>query len=106
MYIFRRLTRILFLVTALGVLLIPALGQTAPLSYRPITAEYSTALDRIVMITANPNQLHIFNAAIQADVAVNLPKPPLSLAISPDGLHAAVGHDALISYVNLLSASV
>jgi uncharacterized protein (TIGR03437 family) len=37
---------------------------------------------------------------------VSLVQPPLSLSISPDGLHAAVGHDALISYVNLVTLAV
>jgi len=84
----------------------PGLGQTATLPYRPVSAEYSAALDRIIMIAPGPNQLHIYDPVSQGDVAVNLPKPPLSLSISPDGLHAAVGHDSLISYVNLSSASV
>jgi hypothetical protein len=81
-------------------------AQTTALSYRPIAAEYSSALDRIIMVSATPDQLHIYNAASQSDVTVNLPKPALSLAVSPDGLHAAVGHDALISYINLGAASV
>jgi len=81
-------------------------AQTYPLLYRPVTAEYSTTLDRIVLIAANPNQLHIYDPTTQNDVAVNLLKPPLSLSISLDGTRAAVGHDALISIVNLLSASV
>jgi hypothetical protein len=83
-----------------------ASSQTLTLPYRPVTAEYSNALDRIVFIAANPNQLHIFDPAANTDTAVNLPKPPLSLSVSLDGRHAAVGHDALISYVNLLTASL
>jgi uncharacterized repeat protein (TIGR01451 family) len=78
-----------------------AISQTLALPYRPVAAEYSTALDRIIMIAANPNQLHIYNPASKTDVAVNLSKPPLSVSVSPDGMHAAVGHDGLISYVNL-----
>jgi len=58
------------------------------------------------MVSANPDQLHIYDPASHTDVAVNLPKPALSLSVSPDGLHAAVGHDALISYINLTSANI
>lgn len=58
------------------------------------------------MLSASPDQVHVYDAASHIDIAVNLPKPPLSLSVSPDGLHAAVGHDALISYVNLTSANV
>ncbi len=83
-----------------------ARSQTLTLSYVPVTAEYSNALDRIIFIAANPNQLHIFDPATNTDTAVNLPKPPLSLSVSLDGLHAAVGHDALVSYVNLQTASL
>jgi len=79
-------------------------SQTVALPYNPVTAEYSNALDRIIFIAANPNQLHIFDPMTNTDVAVNLPKPPLSLSVSLDGQHAAVGHDALISYVNLSEA--
>src|ERR1700722_9696612 len=81
-------------------------SQTVALPYVPVTAEYSNSLDRIIFIAANPNQLHIFDPATNTDTAVNLPKPPLSLSVSLDGLHAAVGHDALISYVNLQTASL
>lgn len=84
----------------------PSLAQTTALTYRPIAAEYSSALDRIIMLSASPDQVHIYDAASHSDTAVNLPKSPLSLSVSPDGLHAAVGHDALISYVNLTSANV
>jgi hypothetical protein len=81
-----------------------AYSQTVALPYNPVTAEYSSALDRIIFIAANPNQLHIFDPITNTDVAVNLPEPPLSLSVSLDGQHAAVGHNALISYVNLSAA--
>ena len=76
-------------------------AQTLTLTYQAVTAEYSNALDRIILISASPNQLHVFDPSTNTDTQVILAKPPLSLSVSPDGLHAAVGHDALISYVNL-----
>ena len=85
---------------------IPGIRQLAPLPFRPIAAEFSSALDRIIMITANPNRIHIYNPGTLTDTAINLSKPPLSLSVSPDGLHAAVGHDSLVTYVNLTSATV
>ena len=84
----------------------PAFGQSTTLNFRPVAAEFSTPLNRIIMISASPNQLHIYGPAGPSDVTVNLSKPPLSLAVSPDGLHAAIGHDSLISYVNLTAAVV
>ncbi len=76
-----------------------AAAQTVPLSYRPVTAEYSYGLDRIIFITANPSQLHIFDPISQSDTAVNLLQAPISLSVGPDGLHAAVGHHSLVSWV-------
>jgi chitinase len=81
-------------------------AQTNSLSFRPVAAEYSTALDRIVMISANPNQLHIYDPVSQSDTKVSLPAIPLSLSVNPDGLHAAVAHDLLVSYVNLSTGAV
>jgi hypothetical protein len=81
-------------------------AQTNSLSFRPVAAEYSTALDRIVMISANPNQLHIYDPVSQSDTKVSLSKAPSSVSVSPDGLHAAVAHDLLVSYVNLSTAAV
>jgi hypothetical protein len=35
-----------------------------------------------------------------------LPKPPLSLGVSSNGLRAAVGHDGLVTWIDLTSASI
>lgn len=94
------------LLSCLTLLQATAAAQTVALPYRPVAAEYSQALDRVILISGNPNALHVYDAAANKDAVVNLAQPPLSLSISPDGLHAAVGHDALISYVNLSSLAV
>ena len=99
-------TRFSIFVCCLFVAAVATSAQTVPLPYRPVTAEYSYGLDRIIFVTAGPNQLHIFDPISQSDTAVNLSQAPLSLSMSPDGLHAAVGHNSLISYVNLQTASV
>ncbi len=99
-------TRFSIFACCLFVAAVATSAQTVPLPYRPVTAEYSYGLDRIIFVTAGPNQLHIFDPISQSDTAVNLSQAPLSLSISPDGLHAAVGHNSLISYVNLQTASV
>ena len=93
----------------LGALVIAPLltAQNSPvLPFRPLDAEYSGALDRIVMVSAGPNQLHIYNPATSSDTPVGLPAVPISLSVSPDGLYAAVGHNNLISYVNLSTATL
>jgi hypothetical protein len=80
-------------------------AQTVPLAYRPIASLYSSSLDEIIMISSNPNQLHIYNPVTQADTAVNVPQSPVSLAISPDGNSALVGMNGQISLINLITAS-
>ena len=81
-------------------------GQTQALSFRPVDAQYSTALDRMIMISGNPDLLHIYNAASNNDVTVALPAAALNVSVSPDGLHAAVAHAASVSYVDLQSANI
>lgn len=83
-----------------------AFAQTTPLLFKPVAFEYSKKLDRLILISSNPNRLHIYNPATAQTVSVTLAQPPLSLSISPDGLRAAVGHDALVSYVNLEQGTV
>jgi hypothetical protein len=81
-------------------------AQNTVLPFRPIAAEYSLSLDRIVIISSGPERIHIYDPVTAGDREVALAKPPLSLAMSPDGSHAAVGHDGLISYVNLNTATL
>jgi uncharacterized protein (TIGR03437 family) len=81
-------------------------AQLQPLSYRPVAFRYSTPLDRLVTISSAPDLLHIYDPSTTSDVTVSLPKPPLGLAVSPDGLHAAVTHDGLLSWIDLSAASL
>ena len=71
------------------------------LSYRVVDAEYSRQLDRIIMISSSPNNLHIFDPVTGSDTSISLPLTPNCVSISPDGMFAAVGHNAWVSYVNL-----
>lgn len=84
----------------------PVFAQITPISFRPSIIEYNSALDKLILVSAGPNQLHIYDPNSKSDVAVNLPLPPLSLSLSPDGQYAAVGHDAYISYINLGAGSL
>ncbi|UFS63421.1 PKD domain-containing protein [Sulfurimonas sp. HSL-3221] len=69
-------------------------------------AEYSQTLDKIVFVSSEPvNALYIYDPLTQEVNSVNLPIPPNCVSIGPDGLFAAVGHDAYITYVDLAAAS-
>ena len=54
------------------------------------------------MVSANPNQVVVYDPmAQQITGTVPLPLPPSNISVSPDGMHAAVGHNAWISYIDL-----
>jgi len=77
------------------------------LAFKVIDAEYSKQLDRIIMVSGSPsNQLHIYDPVGNLDQAVALSALPTSVSVSPDGLHAAVGHNGTISSVDLVSRTV
>ncbi|WP_298609321.1 PKD domain-containing protein [uncultured Thiothrix sp.] len=76
------------------------------LNYQVIDAEYSKALDKVIMLSSSPNQLHIYDAATNTEQAISLPLVPTSVSVGLDGLYAAVGHDANISYVDLKNAKL
>ena len=72
------------------------------LAHDVIDAEYSHALDSIVMVSSYPsNALYLYSVANGTEKHAALNKAPTAVSVSPDGLSAAVGHDALISIVNL-----
>src|SRR5690242_15156651 len=73
---------------------------------RPIAADYSQALDRMIFVSTNPDLLTIFDPVTGDSHSVSLVMPPTALSIGTDGLHAAVGHDGRISYVNLANGTV
>src|ERR1051326_897608 len=85
---------------------VSCVAQTNVLPFKPVAFDYSKKLDRLILISANPNRLNIYDPVTPQLVSVPLVQPPLSVSVSPDGLRAAVGHDALISYVDLEKGSV
>jgi hypothetical protein len=81
-------------------------GQVIPaLAHGMSGAEYSRALDRIVMVDGTSSALYVYDPVTATEATVTLPLAPQCLALSPDGLYAIVGHDAYVSYVDLAAAS-
>ncbi len=81
--------------------------QITVLGFTVVDAEYSKALDKVVMVSSVPsNQLHIYDPVTNVDTAVALNLAPSTVSVSPDGLFAAVGHNAWISYVNLSTGAL
>lgn len=71
------------------------------LSYPVVDAEKSESLDKSVLVSAGPNELHLFDTVTGADQTVALPRTPLSVGVRPDGLMAAVGYDGSVGLVDL-----
>ena len=99
------------LILACGLITMPVLssneiGVITPLDFRVIDSEYSKSLNLIVMVPESENALHIFDLSDNRDITVPLLRTPICASVSPDGLFAAVGHDALISYIDLKNCSV
>jgi hypothetical protein len=87
-----------------GVLTITAFAPTAgtvPIFYQPLMEKYSRATDRLALISANPNMLHIVDLGTGTDTAVALPASVVAMALSPDGTKAAVLHSAVVDVVDL-----
>jgi hypothetical protein len=76
------------------------------LAHRVVDAEFSAATNRIVSVSANPSRLNIIDPETQVVQSVDLPQVPTSVAVQPNGLFAAVGHNGFISYVNLTTRVV
>jgi chitinase len=75
------------------------------LDHDVVDAEYSSALDRIIMVSDDDQALHIFDPVTGAEIDVALALTPTSVSVSPSGTQAVVGHDAWISVVDLTTGA-
>ena len=83
---------------------LPYLSRTT-LSHDVVDAEYSASLDAVVMVSARPtSSLYVYDTATGMESEVRLNRVPTAVGISPDGNTAAVGHDALLTIVDLTTA--
>jgi hypothetical protein len=77
----------------------------AKLGYPMVDAEYDRAIDRVVAVsgTATSWTLHLYDPATGDDRQLTNAnsKAPLCVCVSPDGTRAMIGHDALVSYIDL-----
>jgi hypothetical protein len=81
-------------------------GQCTMLPYHPVDAEYSRALDRVVLVTDTNRALHLIDPHTGADDAIPLPVQPTAVSVAPDGTRAAVGSDSSLTVVDLRARSV
>lgn len=76
------------------------------LTHRVVDAEHNAATNRIITISANPSRLHVIDPETRTVQSVDLPQVPNAVSVRADGLYAAVGHNAYVSYVNLTTRQV
>jgi chitinase len=76
------------------------------LPYRASFSAYSRAREKLLIVDAAQRVLHLLDVEACTDVELPLPAAALSLAVSPDGLTAAVGHDAKITAVDVAAERV
>lgn len=92
----------LFLFAVTFLFLSGARATLQPLDHRVIDAEYSKVLDKIITVSSTPaNQLHIVDPVTGDDRALSLLYAPTCVSVGPDGVHAAVGHNGHVSYIDL-----
>jgi hypothetical protein len=83
-----------------------ASSGTVPLTYEPLLTKYNRTTGKLILISANPNALHIVDPAAATDLAVALPAAVKDLGVSPDGTRAAVLHEGVVSVVDLTHAKL
>lgn len=70
---------------------------------RVIDAEFDRAHNVIIAVTENPYSLLKLDPETESIEEIQLNLLPWSVSINPEGTHAVVGHDANVTYVDLLS---
>lgn len=81
-------------------------GPYIPLPFPVVDAEYSTALDRIIAVSSQPDQLHIYDPVTYQTADIDLDTTPIKVSVSPDGRFAAVAYRSAVSYIDLLNMQV
>lgn len=76
------------------------------LAFDPVDARYSQSQDLLLLLDKNSATLQAYSVANDTLTAIALPYAGNTLAVSEDGLHAAVSHDGHVSLVDLATLAV
>jgi hypothetical protein len=80
--------------------------QTEQLPVSVVDADYSAALDRVVLLGTAPNAITILDPRTLEQTAIALPVAGSDVSVSPDGTTAAVAHDGFLSLVDLAGGAL
>jgi hypothetical protein len=81
-------------------------SSVVSLPFKPLDMRYSQAVDRLVVVTAEPNAMKVINPADGAITSIDLPTTVKAFNLSPDGKLAGVLHDSVVSLVDLVTGTV
>ena len=76
------------------------------LTYHAVDFEYSDVLDRAVVVSQTPPQVHLVDARTGDEQVVALPTSPIAVSLEPGGTRAAVGADGTVAVVDLQTMTV
>jgi hypothetical protein len=76
------------------------------LPFTPQDVRYSKGLDRLVMISTDPDAVKITNPVDGVTTSISLPTAVKSFNLSPDGKLAAVLHEGVVSLVDLVAGQL
>lgn len=71
-----------------------------------VDAEYSAALDRVVLLLGGPNQVGLLDPSTGIVETIDLPLAGAAVSVAPDGLTAAVAHNANLSLIDLVQPAL
>lgn len=81
-------------------------SSVLPLPFKPVDMRYSLAIDRLVVVTAEPDAVKVINPVDGTFTSVNLPAAVKAFNLSPDGKLAGVLHDGVVSLVDLVTGTL
>lgn len=84
----------------------PLRSDSVRLPFRPIEVVYSRALDRMIIGAGEPSRLIVLDPESAHFDEIALPRLPDVLSLRPDGLAVAIGHDRLITVVDLQQRAI
>ncbi|KAB8042376.1 PKD domain-containing protein [Janthinobacterium aquaticum] len=76
------------------------------LPFTPLEAKYNKALDRLMVVTAEPDALQLIKPADGVTTSISLPAGVKTFSFSPDGKLAGVLHEGVVSLVDLVEGKV
>lgn len=83
-----------------------AWGTILSLPFQVTDAEFSRALNTLVVVSENPNAVQLIDGTTGTIRSVALGAPPHAVSLSPDGHRAVIGHDGGLTLVDLDSTTV